>query len=130
MRKISEALHQEALMEWASLDNRIGPYLFHIPNGALRRKMDGARLRRQGVKSGVPDLFFALPCGKFHGLFIELKKDKRSTISIFQKEWISKLNANGYAAIVAYGWEEAREILINYINNRSFYGYKISSNFG
>ena len=53
--------------------------VYHIPNGGTRNKIEAANLKRQGVKSGVPDLCFPLARGKYHGLYIEMKVDSNKT---------------------------------------------------
>lgn len=55
----TEAEEQIALFEWATLQSGRFPelaLLYHVPNGGSRNKIEAARLRAQGVKSGVPDL--------------------------------------------------------------------------
>lgn len=48
------------------------PY-FAIPNGSLRNIIVAKKLKAEGVKAGVADLFLMLPNKIFHGLFIEVK---------------------------------------------------------
>lgn len=33
-----------------------------------------------------------------------------------QNEWINALTAQGYAAAVCYGWEEAQRLITKYLN--------------
>ena len=47
--------------------------LFSIPNGGLRNIKTAVTLKREGVISGVPDLFLSLPRGEWHGFYLELK---------------------------------------------------------
>lgn len=47
--------------------------IFHVPNGGFRAKQEAWSLKRQGVKSGVPDIFVDYPCGLYHGARIEVK---------------------------------------------------------
>ena len=47
--------------------------LFSIPNGGLRNIKTAVTLKREGVISGVPDLFLSLPRGEWHGMYLELK---------------------------------------------------------
>lgn len=52
----TEAEEQIALFEWARLQTGRFPelaLLYHVPNGGSRNKIEAARLRAQGVKSGV-----------------------------------------------------------------------------
>ena len=56
--------HQAALMCWCT--DHVGTYseldlLFAIPNGGLRNRATAARLRAEGVKRGVSDLFLRWP---------------------------------------------------------------------
>ena len=67
----TEAEEQIALFEWAALQSGRFPelaLLYHVPNGGSRNKIEAARLRAQGVKSGVPDLCLPVARGGNHGL--------------------------------------------------------------
>ena len=87
----------------------------HIPNGGSRNRLEAANLKKQGVKSGVPDICLPVARGKYHGLYIEMKHGKNST-SEKQEEWIAALREQGYAAVICYGWVPARETLIKYLS--------------
>lgn len=115
-----EANEQEALFRWASFLRGHYPeldMLYHIPNGGSRNRIEAANLKRQGVKAGVPDLCLPVASGKYHGLYIELKYG-RNKPSDYQKQWLSALRAQGYAAEVCYGWEQAAEIITKYLEMR------------
>ena len=86
----------------------------HIPNEGIRSERTGARLKKIGLKKGFPDLFIIRPCGKYHGLFIEMKSI-RGTATLEQKEWIIKLNSLGYKAVICRGFEAAKETIDKYI---------------
>lgn len=116
MSEISEHKHQVAIFQWAKLNLVLYPQLdllFAIPNGGQRSRVTGSMLKAEGVKSGVPDMFLPYPSNGYHGLFIELKKAD-GKLSKNQSEWIAKLNAAGYLAVVAFGAKEAVEFIINY----------------
>jgi hypothetical protein len=49
------------------------------------------------------------------GLFIEMKRQKGGRISEEQSRWIAELNKSGYRAVVAYGFEDAKQIILNYL---------------
>ena len=72
------------------------------------------RLKKEGVKAGVPDIGLPVPRGAYHGLYIELKVGKNKT-SLKQKEWISMLKEQGYFVEVCYGWIAAKEVIENYL---------------
>lgn len=112
-----ESAEQAALMEWCAWNSGKYPelrLLFHIPNGGSRNKAEAAHLKRQGVKAGAPDLMLPVARGGFHGLFIEMKAAK-GRLSPFQAEWIAALRGEGYRAAVCYGFGEARDTLVRYL---------------
>jgi hypothetical protein len=112
-----EAESQAALFRWAFYEAATIPelnLLFHIPNGGSRNKIEAVNLKRQGVKSGVPDLFLPVARGKWHGLFIEMKHGVNKP-SKNQEAWIENLHKQGYAVVVCYDWEKAAELLKLYI---------------
>lgn len=89
-------------------------FLFHVPN-ERSDKIQAANLKKMGVKPGVPDLFLPVPSGRYHGLFIEMKKDG-GVASDDQLWWQEHMKTNGYAAAVCYGWQKAAEVLLWYLN--------------
>lgn len=110
---MTENAEQKQLIQWC----RTRPdmqFLFHIPNESVGGQGWIIRNRQLGVKKGVPDLFLPVPMHGYHGLFIEMKT-KTGKTSPEQARWIEALNQFGYLAIVCHGWEEARNVLINYM---------------
>lgn len=92
--------------------------VFAIPNGGSRDRREAARLTAQGVKPGVPDLFIPRAAGRFHGLFIEMKREKGGKISQHQAEWIALLRREGYAAYACPGFDNARMVIEKYLAGR------------
>ena len=118
--KTSEAQHQAVVIAWANHPATLKKWpelerLFHIPNGGSRNKLEAHNLKLQGVKPGVPDLFLPAARGGFHGLFIEMKSEN-GRISEHQKDWGSYLWDAGYMTKVAYGADEAIDMLKWYLN--------------
>lgn len=127
-------------------------WLHHIPNGGSRgdnaksRAIQGAKLKAEGVKTGVPDLFLPKPkmlggedydifSGKVVpialdvyvvacGLYIEMKKPSekpvkatsKGGVSDAQREFINYAQNAGYIAVVCYNWIEAVDYLRAYCN--------------
>ena len=117
----TEASEQEALFAWAEYQKGKHPELelmYHIPNGGSRNKIEAARLKAQGVKPGVPDICLPVPRGKYHGLYIELKRTKGGRISSDQTVWLERLMQQGYAIAICLGWDDARNIIIKYLEER------------
>jgi hypothetical protein len=113
--------HTEQVNYFKMLENLRGKYtqliLAHsIPNGGLRNKAVAKKLKDEGVKSGVPDIFIPIPKDGYHGLYIEMKKTKQWHISDNQKFWLNYLNEIGYCAIVCRGAIEAFESTKNYLD--------------
>ena len=88
--------------------------LFAIPNGGQRHKAVAAKLKREGVKRGVPDMLLPVARGGFHGLFIEMKALK-GRVRPDQKEWHILLEDQGYCMCVCYGYKEATDTLEAYM---------------
>jgi hypothetical protein len=114
---MSESTEQQALFEWAESAAKKTPelrLLFAVPNGGKRDKVTAAILKREGVKSGVPDICLPVPCGKYHGLYIEMKVGD-NTPSTNQLWWIEQLQKQGYKVEVCYGWDEAVKVIVGYM---------------
>lgn len=115
----SEDAHQSALFCWCDISGIPElKWLFHIPNGGRRDKREAGKLKAMGVKSGVPDIALLIPRNGFHGLIIELKRPKTGIVTDKQHEWLDFLSIQGYATRVCFGWEEARDALLEYLNVR------------
>lgn len=113
----SEDGHQLALFCWAASSGIAElKWLFHIPNGGSRHIAEASKLKAMGVKSGVPDTFLPIGRNGFKGLWIELKKPKKGIVSNDQDKWLAFLAEQGYATRVCFGWEEARNALLQYLN--------------
>lgn len=111
----TEAAHQCALMCWAASSGIVElKLLFAIPNGEQRSAVTGARLKAQGVKRGIPDLFLPVMRNGKGGLWIELKK-VGGIVSENQWQWLEQLEFGGYATRVCFGWIEAKDCLLEYL---------------
>ena len=113
----SEHHEQAALIDWCRWQRKKYPeteFLFAIPNGGLRHKRTAVKLKREGVKAGVSDLFLPVPKGEFHGLWIEMKS-KKGRPTKAQKKWLKDMKELGYQTAICYGAEEAIEVLKEYL---------------
>lgn len=114
----SEEQEQMTVIEWSRLMAKQFPDLedlIHVPNGGLRSKSEAVRLKRLGVRPGVSDLFLPAPVGKYHGLWVEMKRRKGGRLEPEQKDWIDRMNAKGYLAMRADGSDEACDIIYKYL---------------
>lgn len=113
-----EDLEQATLIQWCNLQSCKYSELkliFAIPNGGYRNKAEARKLKATGTKSGVPDLFLAVPRNGKYGMFIEMKVG-RNKCTDNQKKWIRNLLEQGYEVKVCYSCEEAIQIIKKYLN--------------
>jgi len=128
-REHPEHDEQVALFLWAELNKRKIPaleLLLAIPNGAFYggHWSVARRMKEEGVKKGVPDIFLPVPMtylnegqvvGMKAGLWIEMKAGKNKT-SPDQDWWIGKLRDMGYRVEVCYSAEDAIKIIKEYLD--------------
>ena len=79
----------------------------HVPNGGARHPATGAKMKKQGVKPGVPDVLIFDHVGICNGVAIELKRQKGGKLRETQVEWLDKLDARGWYTTVCHGADEA-----------------------
>jgi hypothetical protein len=115
-----EFAEQVALFRWAAVaarqDARLA-LLFAVPNG-LRTDIGAAvKMKKAGMKRGIPDVILPIPNQGYHGLFLELKRKTGvlSDLSPEQQWWIERLTETGYKAAVAFGWVEAVSLIADYL---------------
>lgn len=92
----------------------MGIRYYAVPNGGLRSYNEAVKLKRGGVKAGVPDICIPMPYGGCHGLYIELKRTVGGKVSPEQAEWLGFLNEQGHCAVCAKGFEEAKAVVEEY----------------
>lgn len=113
----TEECEQIVLFRWAEFSASQYPeleLLYHIPNEGKRSAVTGARLKAQGLKSGVPDVCLPTAHGGYIGLYIEMKvKPNKPTEN--QKRWLRALREAGHMVAVCYGFEEARNLIEKYL---------------
>lgn len=115
-----EHKEQVALFQWAELAQNVYPeleWMYAIPNGGHRHKAVAAKLKAEGVKPGVPDVCLPVPRQGFGALFIEIKAGKNKPTQN-QIEWGGGLNAMGNKAVTCWGWEAAKKIIEEYLNEK------------
>lgn len=114
---MSEHHEQVALFQWAAYQANTTPeleMLFAVPNGGHRHKATAGKMKAEGQKAGVPDVWLPVPRCGCHGLIIEMKYGK-GRVRPNQKWWLNSLTRLGYKTAVCYSFEEAREVLESYL---------------
>jgi len=141
-----EHTHQCALFCWAAMnfrnDERLR-LLHAIPNGGERNKIVAARMKAEGTRSGVPDIFLPVPAPRheindplvriasiYCGLYVEMKRPsarlKRRPehkwdtggVSDVQVEWLNALEGQGYKVVVCYDWYAAASEIKLYLTGK------------
>jgi hypothetical protein len=119
---MTEAQEQIALIKRCQFSGNpiLRDYIFSIPNGGSRHKLEAVNLGKQGIMPGVSDLMLFYPVAPYHGLFLEMKRrfPIKGQISTKQKEFMRKAAKVGYATEVAYGWEEGYIKLVEYLEGK------------
>jgi len=126
-----EDAEQSALFAWAAINRdkyQMLKWLHAIPNNNKHRQV------ATGVRGGVPDILLPWPSRRldyqgfpedfkygYHGLYIEMKIEKRRNhknggCSDEQLKWIEYLLSVGYQCHVCYGWQEARDRILEYLS--------------
>jgi len=130
VRPLNEGGHQKAVFVWAAWSLGKYPALRWLHSSQAGAKMTPAtagKMKAEGMKAGVPDIFLDVPRRGFNGLRIELKvPEQRNTkgtiakskgvLSAEQKEWLAHYTASGFCAHVCYGWEDTVRVIESYLN--------------
>ena len=115
---MSEHDEQAALFTWAAYQSNIYPeltLLHAIPNGGKRHIGTAVKMKAEGVRAGVPDVFLPVARGGYHGLYIEMKDGKKRPSEV-QMWWLAMLENEGYRAEVAYSCDDAQAVILDYLS--------------
>ena len=115
----SEDAEQSVLFDWAEMAKGRYPelaWMYAVPNGGYRHIQTAAKLKKTGVKKGVPDVFLPAPRAGYHGLYIEMKRKRGGVISVDQRRYMDFLTAQGYRCLLCRGADEAIENIKVYLN--------------
>lgn len=86
---------------------------FAVPNGARVARSTANNLKAEGMMSGVPDLFIPALL-----TWVEMKRQRGSTVSPEQKEWHAYLRSLGHTVIIGRGCDDALHQLEEVINQK------------
>ena len=118
IRLITPTEYQEckAFYEYCQTVLRLGKTIVKHCNEGARVGWYGKRLCNIGLTRGLCDYQYIVPVGKYHSLWIEMKRTDgyHRKKNPDQDEFIAILNAHGHCATYAYGWEDAVRILQAY----------------
>lgn len=89
--------------------------LVSVPNSAPKGHTAAAYFRAEGLRPGYPDLLLDVPVGRYHGLRLELKRQRGGRIEPDEAKWHEILRARGYAVAVPCGCDAAKVIIERYM---------------
>lgn len=90
--------------------------LFAIPNGGFRNLYTAIRLKREGVVSGVPDLFLSIARNGWNGFYIEMKTEK-TKLSDNQERFIESVSKHNYKIEVIRSFDQFQREVTYYLNS-------------
>jgi hypothetical protein len=118
----SENQEQKALVTWLSYHPIVRDFFCKNNNEGKRTVAQGHNLKLMGLRPGVSDLFIYYPTTTYHGLFLEVKRNKKYTKSerltdtwIAQEKFIETVKSVGYQGHWCYGWEDGKKIIEAYL---------------
>jgi hypothetical protein len=119
MEEQSEYDIQRTIFEWASVQLKVYPdleFMYATASGVRMAVGLLMKCKRAGiVKKGLPDMVLPAPRNKFHGLYIELKKDGGKPTPD-QIRYIDYLKKNNYYATVCVGLDESIKLIKDYLD--------------
>lgn len=109
---------QAALIEWADLASKKYPELkwLHASNNGVRVPIGTAiKMKKAGMKAGIPDLLLLCSRHGYHALLIEMKRQKGGRVDPEQEACHAYLRDAGYLIVVCKGWEAAKAVILDYL---------------
>jgi hypothetical protein len=108
MRNQEEHKLQVSICRYLDLAEKF-PF-FAIPNGGQRHYLVAVKLKMEGVKRGVADMFWMISNDNWKGIFVEVKTPK-GVKSEYQREFQKVAIANGYFYAVVRSIADCIELL-------------------
>ena len=134
-----ESEHGRALIKWrdrAVATRPLVKWLHHIPNGVVfGSEKKAGMMKAEGLTAGVLDYFLPVRkpivrqyvkfTGEYmgSGLYIELKapgleNHARGGMSEKQEEFATFVHGQGYAVVLCYHWDQARQAIEAYLDGK------------
>ena len=118
-RKRLEYTSQTSILKWWHFAHRgLGipdeRLLMHYPLGSHCGMTEGARMKRLGARSGVPDLHLAVARGPYCALWIELKSPT-GVSSAEQRSMQECLRKAGHHVLICHSSDKAIEVIKSYL---------------
>lgn len=95
-------------------------HIYAIPNGGDRDIRVASRLKAEGVKPGVLDVFVSHPSGTLPGMYIEFKAGKNK-LTQEQAAFADRQMKAGYPVIIARDSLNAFQAVKKYFDNPGYF---------
>jgi hypothetical protein len=118
----TENQEQRATVRWLNYHPIVRNYFCKNTNEGKRTVGEGWNLKLMGLRAGVSDLFIYYPTKTYHGLWIEVKRNKKYTPSeratdtwIAQELFLETVKSVGYQGFMCYGFMDCKKIIEAYL---------------
>ena len=118
----TENQEQRALVQWIRIHSILRDFIVKLNNEGKRNQFQGYNLKRMGMMPGASDLFLAYPTARHHGLWLEVKQNRKykpseKTKSSFvaQKLFLERMISVGFAGEFCYGFDHGRRVIESYL---------------
>lgn len=105
---------QVAICKWLNFTQDF--FYFAIPNGGLRHRLVAIKLKMEGAKAGVADMFWMVSNENWKGLFVEVKIDKGKQ-SQSQKDFEAVAMNHGYYYAVVRSIDDCISLINRFKKN-------------
>lgn len=105
---------QVGICKW--LDYTQDFFYFAIPMGGLRHRLVAIKLKMEGAKAGVADMFWMVSNKNWKGLFVEVKIDKGKQ-SQSQKDFEAVAMKHGYYYAVVRSVDDCISLINQFRKN-------------
>lgn len=118
--KLTEQEIQYAIFEWIRALTSLRPVLslvvaYPSQGGAGEDNIRRGKVRKkEGQAKGFPDIMILVPKGKYHGAFLEVKREGEKPRKE-QTEWLEELKLQGYKAEWRAGYDECIKFICEYL---------------
>ena len=120
-RRLEQSM-QIAIFDWIRLHQKQYPqlaYVFAVPNGGWRSKVEAAIMKRGGVLAGVSDIClpfpgFDLDGQKFPGMYMELKTPG-NPLTDEQERFLHFVSSQGYLAVMCQSFDAATKRILRFV---------------
>lgn len=117
-----EYVEQTALVAWLAQHWKLKEFFLKNDNEGKRTPAQGHQAKRMGLRRGASDLFIAYPTRTYHGLWLEVKRNKKYTASemktdtwLAQEKFIETMKSVGYQGHFCYGWVDGKRLIEDYL---------------